>query len=117
MDPVEIIKVDRSPTHLSLETIQKLIQQSQEAKKQAYCPYSKFRVGAALLTADGSVITGKVHVKLVNISQEGKHLGLGLTGKQVNNSTQLLCGNISCSVCVWQVERIARVKLKTGHQS
>lgn len=116
MDPVEIIKVDRSPTHLSLETIQELIQRSQEAKKQAYCPYSKFRVGAALLTADGSVITGKVHVKLVNISQEGKHLGLGLVGKQVN-STPLLCGSISCTVCVWQVERIARVKLKTGQTS
>lgn len=100
MDPVKIIKADQSPTQLSLQTIQNLIQQSQEAKKQAYCPYSKFRVGAALLTANDSVITGKVHVKLVNIWQEGKHLSLGLTGKQVYGATQLLCGNISCTVCV-----------------
>lgn len=25
----------------------------------AYCPYSHFSVGAALLTADGAIITGK----------------------------------------------------------
>uniref|UniRef100_H3BZD2 Cytidine deaminase n=1 Tax=Tetraodon nigroviridis TaxID=99883 RepID=H3BZD2_TETNG len=38
--------------------IKKLIEQSHEAKKQAYCPYSKFRVGSALLTVDDRVITG-----------------------------------------------------------
>ncbi|XP_060898037.1 cytidine deaminase b [Labrus mixtus] len=48
--------------HLSQEGaevgVKELIQRSQEAKKQAYCPYSKFRVGAALLTLDNSVFTG-----------------------------------------------------------
>ncbi|CAI9730860.1 cytidine deaminase-like [Octopus vulgaris] len=29
-----------------------------EAKEKAYCPYSNFRVGAALLTEDDSIITG-----------------------------------------------------------
>ncbi len=29
-----------------------------EARKQAYVPYSKFAVGAALLCADGSIYTG-----------------------------------------------------------
>ncbi|XP_075870301.1 cytidine deaminase-like [Nelusetta ayraudi] len=54
--------VDQEPTHnsthLSHDTVQMLIQKSVEAKKHAYCVYSKFRVGAALLTADGCVYTG-----------------------------------------------------------
>ena len=29
-----------------------------EARQRAYCPYSKFPVGAALLCADGTVVTG-----------------------------------------------------------
>lgn len=31
---------------------------SAEAKSQAYCPYSNFRVGAALLTENGNIIQG-----------------------------------------------------------
>lgn len=31
---------------------------SQEAKKSAYCPYSHFPVGAALLTRDGKIFLG-----------------------------------------------------------
>lgn len=48
-------------THLSPDTVQMLVQKSMEAKKHAYCVYSKFRVGAALLTADGCVYTGNVN--------------------------------------------------------
>lgn len=59
---------DQASRHLSPETIKRLIHQSQEAKKQAYCPYSKFRVGAALLTLDNRVFTGKV-------TQEAELLG------------------------------------------
>lgn len=44
---------------LSPETIKMLIDQSHEVKKQSHCPYSKFRVGSALLTVDNRVITGK----------------------------------------------------------
>ncbi|XP_070562045.1 cytidine deaminase-like isoform X1 [Ptychodera flava] len=40
------------------DKINKLILDSQEAKEKAYCPYSKFRVGCALITEDGSVFTG-----------------------------------------------------------
>jgi len=35
-----------------------LIQRSRDAMEFAYCPYSKFPVGAALLTTDGTVFTG-----------------------------------------------------------
>ncbi|KAG8775530.1 hypothetical protein FRC12_001435 [Ceratobasidium sp. 428] len=37
---------------------QKLIKAAIEAKKAAYNPYSNFRVGAALFTTDGRIITG-----------------------------------------------------------
>jgi len=43
---------------LTLETIQRLIAAATEVRDRAYAPYSEFRVGAALLLADGSIITG-----------------------------------------------------------
>ncbi|XP_034540283.1 cytidine deaminase b [Notolabrus celidotus] len=49
---------EHSSRQLSQDAVKELIQQSQEAKKQAYCPYSKFRVGAALLAHDNCVFTG-----------------------------------------------------------
>ncbi|CAL8235749.1 unnamed protein product [Boreogadus saida] len=39
------------------EVVDQLIRRSLEAKTHAYCPYSKFRVGAALLTHDDKVFT------------------------------------------------------------
>jgi cytidine deaminase len=35
-----------------------LVKIANDIKERAYCPYSKFRVGAALLTNDGKVYTG-----------------------------------------------------------
>lgn len=35
-----------------------LLDRAREAKERAYAPYSRFRVGAALLSADGRVFTG-----------------------------------------------------------
>lgn len=35
-----------------------LLEQAQAAAEQAYAPYSGYRVGAALLCGDGSVVTG-----------------------------------------------------------
>ncbi len=40
------------------DEIKDLIARSAEAKEKAYAPYSKFRVGAALLTEKGDVFTG-----------------------------------------------------------
>lgn len=39
-------------------SIQELIQESIQVREKAYVPYSKFKVGAALLTKDGKVYTG-----------------------------------------------------------
>ncbi len=39
-------------------TIQMLIQAAREARKNSYAPYSHYMVGAALLIADGQVVTG-----------------------------------------------------------
>ena len=39
-------------------TDEELVNLAQKARKAAYAPYSKFRVGAALLTASGRAFTG-----------------------------------------------------------
>lgn len=38
--------------------MQDLIEAAREARQLAYVPYSKFAVGAAVLTADGKIFTG-----------------------------------------------------------
>jgi len=38
--------------------IKSLVDASNAARKKAYCPYSKFQVGAALLLKDGTVVHG-----------------------------------------------------------
>ncbi|XP_008588855.1 PREDICTED: cytidine deaminase [Galeopterus variegatus] len=43
---------------LGPKQVQQLLLSSQEAKKSAYCPYSHFPVGAALLTWEGRVFSG-----------------------------------------------------------
>ncbi|XP_029874922.1 cytidine deaminase isoform X5 [Aquila chrysaetos chrysaetos] len=40
------------------ERLQLLLRRSREAKNCAYCPYSRFPVGAALLTAGGEIFSG-----------------------------------------------------------
>lgn len=45
-------------TVISEEQRRKLIASANEAKTHSYSPYSKFRVGAALLTSDGTVFQG-----------------------------------------------------------
>lgn len=44
--------------HLTQETIKGLIVRAIEARKKSYSPYSRYQVGAALLTGDGQIFTG-----------------------------------------------------------
>uniref|UniRef100_A0A8C4NF82 Cytidine deaminase n=1 Tax=Eptatretus burgeri TaxID=7764 RepID=A0A8C4NF82_EPTBU len=57
-----------------------LIKLSQEAMGKAYCPYSKFPVGAALLTTDGKVFTG------CNVENACSNLGLCAERVAVNKA-------------------------------
>lgn len=41
-----------------MECVKQLIQKAYEAQAYAYVPYSDFAVGAALLCADGTIVTG-----------------------------------------------------------
>lgn len=43
---------------LSRTLVRRLLRAAAAAAEKAYAPYSRFRVGAALLTADGRIITG-----------------------------------------------------------
>ena len=43
---------------LAQDVIDRLLQSAQQASEKAYAPFSKFHVGAAILTADGNMFTG-----------------------------------------------------------
>ncbi|XP_015283468.1 PREDICTED: cytidine deaminase [Gekko japonicus] len=49
---------DSQPAGVQSDQIQLLLNACREAKKFAYCPYSHFPVGAALLTLDGKIFSG-----------------------------------------------------------
>ncbi len=40
------------------EVLGKLIEAAKDASEHAYCPYSRFRVGAAVLTESGEIFSG-----------------------------------------------------------
>ncbi len=44
--------------NISTDMVEKLIGQASLARQKAYAPYSKYKVGAALLALDGSIFTG-----------------------------------------------------------
>ncbi len=43
---------------LTSQVLLELITAAREASTRAYCPYSKFPVGAALLTSEGEIVSG-----------------------------------------------------------
>ncbi len=63
-----------------------LMNEARKAAEKAYAPYSKFRVGAALQMADGTVITG------VNV--ENRSYGLSNCAERTALFTAMTVGNI-----------------------
>jgi len=61
-----------------------LVRAALEAQKHAFCPYSRFPVGAALRTADGKIYQG------VNV--ENASFGLTLCAERVAASTAVAAG-------------------------
>lgn len=56
----DILMADNIVTTASLpDELQELVRKAAEAKTKAHCPYSKFPVGAALLTTSNETFTGK----------------------------------------------------------
>ena len=43
---------------MNKKTLEKAVKSALEVRKNAYAPFSKFAVGAAIVTADGSIFTG-----------------------------------------------------------
>ncbi|MBT9143145.1 MAG: Cytidine deaminase [Dehalococcoidia bacterium] len=41
-----------------MEMLKELLDSARKAREQAYCPYSRFPVGAALLTSDNEIFAG-----------------------------------------------------------
>lgn len=63
---------------LDVKTINKLIDASFAAKLNAYCPYSRFPVGAALLCHDGSIFRGcNVENASIGLSHCAERVAIG----------------------------------------
>jgi cytidine deaminase len=55
---IEIVNQPEPPAAMDLAAAAQLLARAREARRNAYVPYSRFPVGAALLTDDGQVFTG-----------------------------------------------------------
>jgi cytidine deaminase len=55
---ISALGVSTKERSMPMADTDKLLEQARRAAEASYCPYSRFRVGAALLCADGTVFTG-----------------------------------------------------------
>jgi len=96
---------------------QVLLNEAEKAAKRAYAPYSRFRVGAALLTLDGKIITGAnvenasygltlcaERAALINANSAGEHrfraLAVIAKGGAKNRTVIAPCG--SCRQMIYE---------------
>lgn len=52
------IKKEKGMTEPDPKILQEMSKRAKEISEKAYCPYSKFRVGAVVLTGDGQLVEG-----------------------------------------------------------
>lgn len=71
-------------TVISAEIKERLVQLASQVRENAYAPYSKYRVGAAVLLADGSIETG--------INVENASYGLSICAERVALTTAVAKG-------------------------
>ena len=77
-------KNKKEASMISNEQMDALFMEAQNAARLAYAPYSKFRVGAALVCEDGGIITG------VNV--ENRSFGLSICAEQNAITTAIAQG-------------------------
>ncbi|MCK5534986.1 cytidine deaminase [bacterium] len=72
---------------INIEKIQidELIKQAKQAKKNSYCPYSKFPVGASVLTAKGKIYQG--------CNVENSSYGLTICAERAAVFNAVACGD------------------------
>ena len=66
--------------------IEKIMSLAREMRKNAYCPYSNFHVGAAVLCEDGTIFTG------ANV--ENASYGLSICGERVALTNAVAAGHL-----------------------
>jgi cytidine deaminase len=54
----DILSIPHQSVELTESIKSELLEQALQAQENAYCPYSNFPVGAAVLTADGKIFSG-----------------------------------------------------------
>lgn len=77
---------EKAATDLDLELVQ-LLEVAKNARENAYVPYSHFKVGAAVLTSDGKIITG--------CNVENASYGLAICAERVAVFNAVSQGNTS----------------------
>lgn len=110
--------------------IQELMNQAVEVRKKAYAPYSKFRVGAALLLDNGKIILGSNQENAAYPSglcaertaifyagsayPEAKILKMAITAASDTNSTQAPippCGSCRQSIAEYEIKQDTPIEI------
>ncbi|MBK5209439.1 MAG: cytidine deaminase [Flavobacteriaceae bacterium] len=114
-----------------LPTIVKdLMDKAIEAKQNAYAPYSKFKVGAAMLLEDGTIITGNnqenaaypsgmcaERVAIWKVSSEFPHKKILKLAISASSSTQILkeavapCGACRQTLSEYEIKQKAKIEV------